>query len=293
MNVDETMTLTATVAPANAGNKTLTWFSNNESVLTVDANGKVTAKGAGKATITAKSTNGKIATCVITVVDPSSYKVEFTSTTTSVTIGSTKALEYAPLPNGIVPTFESLNSSIVSVDEKGNVTGHEVGSVNIRARVGNGEKALIRVNVVNTNEAKEAARQKFAEEVLYYVNIEREKAGLAPVQLMDELSYLAQIRTDEQAAVRTISHTRPNGEYYSTVFGEARTPIPKKASAENLVQSAGYTAEGCVKAWMASEGHRKNILRSNMTHMGIGVEFTNSYYNGSYIVTQLFIQYNG
>ena len=293
MNVDETMTLAATVAPANAGNKTLTWFSNNESVLTVDANGKVTAKGAGKATITAKSANGKIATCVITVVDPSSYEVKFTTSVLKITIGETKALEFEALPDGIVPEFTTTQKDYITIDENGNVTGLKTGTAVVRARVGNGTWTGAYVDILPSSSEKEAARKQFAEDVLYYVNIERAKEGLAPLQLMDELSYLAQIRTDEQAAVRTISHTRPNGEYYSTVFKEARTSLPKKASAENLIQSAGYTAEGCVKRWMESPGHRANILRSNMTHMGIGVEFTNSTYQGSYIVTQLFIQYNG
>lgn len=293
MNVDETMTLTATIAPANAGNKNLTWFSNNESVLTVTASGQVKAVGAGKATITAKSANGKIAMCIITVVDPSSYKVEFAKSTDSVVIGSTKALTYSPLPDGAVPTFESLDPSIVSVDENGNITGHKVGSANIRARVGNGEKSLVWVSVLNTKETEAAARQKFAEDVLYYVNIERAKEGLAPLQLMDELSYLAQIRTDEQATVRNISHTRPDGTKWSTVFGESPAPIKKKAWGENLIMSAGYSAETCVKRWMESPGHRANILRSNFTHIGIGVEFTNTYCNGAYIATQIFIQYNG
>lgn len=292
MNVDETMTLTATVAPTNAGNKTLTWFSNNESVLTVDANGKVTAKGAGKATITAKSANGKIATCVITVVDPSSYKVEFTSQSVKMTVGSTMALEYKALPDGIVPEFEVIDEDIVSIDKNGNVTALKAGNAVIEARVGKGEWTWIYIFVQPTSAEKEAARQKFAEDVLYYVNIERAKEGLAPLQLMDELSYLAQIRTDEQAAVREISHTRPDGTKWSTVFNEARTSIPFKARAENLVQTAGYNAEGCVKTWMNSPKHRENILRANMTHMGVGVEFTNGTYQGAYIATQLFIQYN-
>ena len=293
MNVDETMTLTATVAPANAGNKNLTWFSNNESVLTVTASGQVKAVGAGKATITAKSANGKIAMCVITVVDPSSYEVVFTNEVKDIHLGETSSVEYENLPEGIIPEFESMNQSIVSVDSKGNVTGKKVGSTAVRARVGKGKWSIMYVYVLPTQSEVDVARQKFAEDVLYYVNIERAKEGLAPLQLMDELSYLAQIRTDEQAAVRTISHTRPDGRKWSTVFGETRSPMPKKASAENLVQSAGYTAEGCVKAWMNSKGHRDNILRPNMTHMGIGVEFTNMNLGCSYIVTQLFIQYNG
>ena len=58
-------TLTATVAPDNATNKTVTWSSSNNTVATV-ANGKVTAVAAGTATITATA-DGKNATCAVTV----------------------------------------------------------------------------------------------------------------------------------------------------------------------------------------------------------------------------------
>ena len=73
LEVGKTLTLTATVAPSNATNKTLEWSSSNKSIATVDGNGKVTAVAAGKATITAKSKDGsnKSATCVVTVTDSS------------------------------------------------------------------------------------------------------------------------------------------------------------------------------------------------------------------------------
>ncbi len=51
-------TLTATVSPSNATNKSVTWSSNNTGVATVDSNGKVTAKSRGVATITAKTNDG-------------------------------------------------------------------------------------------------------------------------------------------------------------------------------------------------------------------------------------------
>ena len=64
-----TYTLSATVAPSNATNKTVTWTTSDKSVATVSSTGKVTAVKAGTATITAKTSNGKTATCKITVKD--------------------------------------------------------------------------------------------------------------------------------------------------------------------------------------------------------------------------------
>mgnify|MGYP001622933072 CR=1 FL=1 len=64
-----TVTLTATVTPDNATDKTVTWTSNKESVATVE-NGVVTAVGEGTATITA-SAGGKSAACTVTVLDGS------------------------------------------------------------------------------------------------------------------------------------------------------------------------------------------------------------------------------
>ena len=70
LTVGGTQTLTATVAPANATNKSVTWTTSNASVATV-ANGVVTAVGVGSATITATTTNGaKTASCAVTVANP-------------------------------------------------------------------------------------------------------------------------------------------------------------------------------------------------------------------------------
>ena len=60
--------LTATISPANATNKGLTWTSSNSSVATVDSSGNVTAIGAGTATITVTTEDGgKTAICAVTV----------------------------------------------------------------------------------------------------------------------------------------------------------------------------------------------------------------------------------
>ena len=70
---DAAVTLTATVNPSDADDKTVTWKSSDETVATV-ADGVVTFVAAGTATITATATNGtddtaddKTATCVVTI----------------------------------------------------------------------------------------------------------------------------------------------------------------------------------------------------------------------------------
>ena len=67
LNIGETLTLTATVAPDNATDQTVTWTSSDETVATV-ADGVVTAVAVGTATITVTTTDGaKTATCAVTV----------------------------------------------------------------------------------------------------------------------------------------------------------------------------------------------------------------------------------
>ena len=65
---DAPQTLTATVKPDNATNKKVKWTSDKPEVATVDADGKVTAKGVGDAKITVTTEDeGKTAECTVTV----------------------------------------------------------------------------------------------------------------------------------------------------------------------------------------------------------------------------------
>lgn len=67
LEVNGTETLTATVAPETAENRSVTWTTNNEDVATVTIGGKVTGISAGEATITARTSNGLTETCKVTV----------------------------------------------------------------------------------------------------------------------------------------------------------------------------------------------------------------------------------
>ena len=70
--IGNTLTLTATVLPADATDKSVSWSSSSDAVATVDASGKVTAVSKGTATIKAeaKDGSGKYASCSVTVETP-------------------------------------------------------------------------------------------------------------------------------------------------------------------------------------------------------------------------------
>ena len=106
LDVGKSYTLTKTVSPSNAVTS-YTWSSSNTSVATVDSNGKVTAKKAGTATITVKTSNGKTATCKVTVNLPAPQITGLANTTGGIKISWNKVdgaygyrLYYKPVSGG-------------------------------------------------------------------------------------------------------------------------------------------------------------------------------------------------
>ena len=70
LEVGDEATLSATILPTDASNKTIIWTSNNETNVTVNENGKISAIHEGIATITATTVNGKTASCDVNVLSP-------------------------------------------------------------------------------------------------------------------------------------------------------------------------------------------------------------------------------
>ncbi|MGP1460068.1 MAG: Ig-like domain-containing protein, partial [Bacteroides sp.] len=150
-------TLTATVAPANATNKKVTWSSNKTDVATVDENGTVTAVGVGEATITVTTEDGgKTAACTVKVnakpdTPTAVTGVTLDKTTLTFTIGDvaqtlTATVAPANATNKKV-TWTSSNAKVATVAD-GKVTAVGVGEATITVTTEDGgHKAACRVKV--------------------------------------------------------------------------------------------------------------------------------------------------
>lgn len=118
--------LTATVQPANATNKNVTWSSDNETVATVDANGNVTAVAAGTATITVTTADGShTATCKVTVKDP----VYSMATDTAVLSFDSKTEGYADAPAAKTVTITNTGNQPLTLARPASTANFEVGTL--------------------------------------------------------------------------------------------------------------------------------------------------------------------
>ena len=104
LTTDNEETLSATVLPTNATDKTVTWTSDDEGVATVSTSGTVTAVGTGSATITATTVNGLTATCTVNVAsatDPIAVVSTPSLDFDEVEVGHSKSLTFTVTPNNL------------------------------------------------------------------------------------------------------------------------------------------------------------------------------------------------
>ena len=149
-------TVSATVSPTTASNKTLSWVSSNPSVATV-SNGVITAKSAGTTIITASATDGSgvSAQCSVEVTENilvTSVKINTSSMTLNV--GGSAYLSANVLPvNATNRNVEwvSRNTNVVTVNpETGLLVAQSEGSTNVcaKAKDGSGKMDCCKVTVV-------------------------------------------------------------------------------------------------------------------------------------------------
>ena len=150
----DTFKLTATVLPVNTtDSKDISWSSNNEAVATVSEDGTVTAKSVGTALITATSTNGKTASCTVTVEKKLIPITEVSLSESAVGIieGNTHKLTATVLPENTTDSksvsWSSSNEAVATVSEDGTITAKSAGTAVITATSENGKTASCAITV--------------------------------------------------------------------------------------------------------------------------------------------------
>ena len=140
LTVGGTSQITATVSPADATDKSVTWASSNPTVATV-SNGLVTARAAGTATITVTTNGGHYtATCSVTV-NVAVAGVTIDKSSISLTVGGTSKITATVLPANATDksvTWTSSNSSVATVDSSGLVTARAAGTATITVTTNDG-----------------------------------------------------------------------------------------------------------------------------------------------------------
>lgn len=268
-------------------NTTVKWSSSDKSVASVTTGGKVLTKSCGTATITAK-VGKKTLKCSVKVIagtikfSQNSYTISSSGKTTiyatvkgSKSVGlknsnqKVAAVKIKPwqgdnLPLEIAPVKEGTVTITVYLTEDRSI------SKSVKITVKNGT-AQVTEETEDTEKEKLLKTMTKAEQILYFVNIEREKAGVAPLELDDILCSAAKTRALE--ITDTFSHIRPDGSTYVTLLED--TDFEDKYTGENI--AAGYnTAEATVAQWMASKGHRKNMLDEKYKYLGAAYKYDKS-----------------
>ena len=141
-------TLTATVVPSNATDKTVTWSTSNSGVATVE-NGKVTAVKEGEATIKATA-GGKEASCKVTVKKAviAVEAVTLNKAELALEPGASETLTATVAPDNATDktvTWGTSNAEVATVDN-GKVTAVKGGDAFITATAG-GKSAVCKVSV--------------------------------------------------------------------------------------------------------------------------------------------------
>jgi uncharacterized protein YkwD len=107
-------------------------------------------------------------------------------------------------------------------------------------------------------------------EVLALINKERAKGGCGPLKLNAQLTAAAKGHAEAMGKQNFFSHTGKNGSTLRSRLAAAG--YRGGAVAENIA-AGGATPEKAVAQWMASSGHRKNILTCKYSETGIGMYY--------------------
>lgn len=131
----------------------------------------------------------------------------------------------------------------------------------LRKRIKRKIKPRKRGPVLRGNPSKDAVA------LLRLHNRARAKQGLRPLRFNAQLGRAAQAKANEMASTRSMSHTNEDGSSFDKRI--TRAGYDWLSAGENIGRDF-LSAEAVFKAWLASPGHRRNILQRKFDEVGFG-----------------------
>ena len=172
-------------------------------------------------------------------------------------------------PNNAVNAQVDNTESSEQVDNEENVQEQEVSAENTLAE--NFEEENVNVVVSDKQISSELTQDE--KEVFDLINKSREDAGLAKLEIHDNLQNICRIKANEMVEKDYFSHTSPT---YGSPFDMLKSNnIEYKVAGENIAGNSSN--EKAVEAWLGSENHKKNIINNSYNYTGIAVVDSEKY----------------
>lgn len=259
LTIGETKKAEVAVSPAEASQNPLKWMSAGSLIATVNELGEITGTGRGTTVI-----------IVSLAEDPEVYA--------SIKIIVAPAPEPEP-----VPEPAPVEAQAQDAKPEAQAAKPETKAAAPKTTAVPKAEPVAEAAVAEPEPAPEPApagnyNDSYANQVLSILNDERAKAGLAPLSMNSGAVSAAKTRAAE--IVTSFSHTRPDGRKFYTAI----TSVSYSKAGENIAYGQQDPAS-VMAAWMASDGHRANILDGGFTQIGIACY----YYNSVYYWAQIFI----
>ncbi len=232
--------------------------SNDESVAAVDESGVVTAVSTGKAVVTAKSYNGRKASCSITVLPAPSSLILAES---SAVLPQGMTLDLKPAVNeGAVSsfTFTSSDEAVAIADEHGVVTALGIGTAVITAQSYNGITAECAVTVVPAPTMIELATSKLelGQKESRQLNARTDQGNHAKLRYESEYPKIASIDESGMITANRSGETAITVTAYNGVSARCTVTVRKAPSHVSLSASSLEleTGDRCLLTAQVNEG---------------------------------------